>query len=253
MTMKSSGRLFSSRLGRQPCSDLRSWSASQPASRRLRRSVRTLRENGPSISKLCQAALLSSLVSIPACATVGWERIVVDDGMPLIPQLPGGTRPLIVASAAMVDVAVPVDGTPAAAIALAALGADVILVGRVQSVDGHLRADGTWIDTSISVLNEQLIKGNAPPSSAVTFGHNGGEVRINGRRVKTENRAVLNPDGRYLLFLDARSDKTLALQGAWRVRQDETLGGVGERTRNEPLLGGMKLAEVIQEVRRQLK
>jgi hypothetical protein len=180
---------------------------------------------------------------------------VIEYGVSLISKIPPGTSPVTVATNEAGAWVRPVDRTPTGEIGLTVLGAEVVVVGRVESTYGHVRADGTWIETSVTVSIDDIVKGDTSLTSSktVTFVHDGGMTLINDRLVQTENRIVLRPGNRYLLVLDTSPTSAPTLKWAWRVRPDQTLGGIGERPRNEPLLGGMKLSAVIEEVRRHLK
>jgi hypothetical protein len=194
------------------------------------------------------------LLAFSACASR--QRVEVDLTSALLPQLPTDHRSLVLVPRGILDYAEPDRTSLEKEMGFHLSRASTIVVGQVTNSSGRLKSDGTWIVTAVSVRVDEMVNATAPLSAdspLVTFEHDGGALAIERWRLETANRPVFRVGQRYLIFLGGPPGSMPTLRAAWRIRDDDTLGGVGEQRERNPFFGGMKLRPVLEEVRRQLK
>lgn len=75
---------------------------------------------------------------------------------------------------------------------------NLIATVRISQVRPSLVEDGSWIRTRVTGTADAVLKGPAGPKFEAQF--DGGEMVINGVRVRAESYPVLRPGSRYLIF-----------------------------------------------------
>ncbi len=155
------------------------------------------------------------------------------------------------------DVAVP-DPPPTAAqvIELATRQSDAITIVDVRTVEGVLVREGSWIDTVLQGTIAEVVKqppgerlsGNAPISIEV----GGGQVTIGKVIVRTDYIDVFKANRQYLVFTRRQQDGAPAGPDAILnplLIEDGTLVSTSPDA-NERKLHGLRLADVMRDIRR---